>query len=157
MSQLYDIGVKSTTGLEGLGPELIRETQKVGRSALSKVSTILARRMRQKLSKKGSPSAAGEAPARVEGALRDSIGKDRPRRDGDELRVTVGVGVGRAKAAKVAEWKAKGVNVFEYALLHERGGAFHADGRRYPARSYARAAEEETEAEIDSMLQELLG
>ncbi|MDK1102495.1 MAG: hypothetical protein QGD93_02560 [Actinomycetota bacterium] len=156
MSQLFEMGVKRTTGLEGLGPELIRETQKVARKALSSTSTVLARRMRQKLSKKGGPSAPGEAPARVEGALRDSIGKDRPRRDGDTMSVKVGVGVGRAKARKVDEWKAKGVNVFEYAALHEHGG-IGADGRRYPPRSYARAAEEETEAEIDSMLRAAFG
>ncbi len=156
MSPIFGIGVKSTTGLEGLGPQLIRETQKVGRSALSKVSTVLARRMRQKLSKRGSPSSPGSPPARVEGALRDSIGKDRPRRDGDTLSVTVGVGVGRAKARKVQEWKAKGVNVFEYAALQEHGG-IGANGRRYPPRPYARTAEEETEAEIDSMIQEILG
>ena len=153
---LFGIGVKRTTGLEGLGPELIRETRKVGRSALSKVSTVLARRMRQKLSKRGSPSAPDEPPARVEGALRDSIGKDRPRRDGDKLSVSVGPGVGKAKARKVDEWKAKGVNIYEYAWTHEHGGVDKA-GRRYPARSYARAAEEETEAEIDSMLQAALG
>ena len=153
---LFGIRVAQTTGLEGLGPELIKETRKVGRSGLSKVSTVLARRMRQKLSKRGSPSSPGEAPARVEGALRDAIGKDRPRREGDTLSVLVGVGVGRAKSRKVEEWKSKGVNVYEYGLLHEHGG-IGADDRRYPARSYARAAEEETEAEIDSMLQELLG
>ena len=32
-----------------------------------------------------------------------------------------------------------------------------ADGRRYPPRSFARAAEEEAEAEIDSMLRAALG
>lgn len=153
---LFGIGVKQTTGLEGLGSELIRETRKVGRSALSKVSTVLARRMRQKLSKRGSPSAPGEAPARVEGALRDSVGKDRPRRKGDEMSVTVGPGVGKAKQRKVDEWKAKGVNIYEYATLHEHGG-IGADGRRYPPRSYARAAEEESEAEIDSTLRAVLG
>ena len=156
MSSLFGIGVKRTTGLEGLGPELIKETRKVGRSALSKVSTVLARRMRQKLSKRGSPSGPGAPPARLEGALRDSIGKDRPRRDGDKMSVAVGVGIGKAKARKVEEWKAKGVNVYKYAILHELGGIFHEDGRRYPARSYARAAEEETEAEIDSMLRAVL-
>ena len=157
MSSLFGIGVKRTTGLEGLGPELIRETRKVARSSLSQVSTVLARRMRQKLSKRGSPSAPGSPPARVEGALRDSIGKDRPRREGDEMYVNVGVGVGKAKERKVNEWKARGVNVYEYAILQEHGGVFHEDGRRYPPRSYARAAEEETEAEIDSMLQAVLG
>ena len=153
---LFGIRATRTTGLEGLGPELIRETRKVGRSALSKVSTVLARRMRQKLSKRGSPAAAGSPPARVEGALRDAIGKDRPRRKGDSFSVLVGVGVGKAKERKVDEWKAKGVNVYEYAALHEHGG-IGADGRRYPARSYARTAEAETEAEIDSMLQAALG
>ena len=152
---IFGIRAVKTTGLEGLGPELIKETRKVGRSALSKVSTVLARRMRQKLSKRGSPASAGEPPARVEGALRDSIGKDRPRRDGDSFSVLVGVGVGRAKERKVDEWKAKGINVYEYASLQERGG-IGAGGRRYPARPYARTAEEETEAEIDAMLQEML-
>lgn len=157
MSSLFGIGVKRTTGLQGLGPELIKETRKVGRSSLSQVSTVLARRMRQLLSKRGGPSAPGDAPARVEGALRDSIGKDRPRRDGDKFSVAIGPGIGKAKARKVDEWKAKGVNIFEYAALQEHGGVFHEDGRRYPPRSYARAAEEETEAEIDAKLQELLG
>ena len=156
MSQLFDIGVKSTTGLDGLGPELIKETRKVARSALSKVSTVLRRGMVQLLSKRGGPSAPGSAPARVEGALRDSIGKDRPRRDGDTFSVHVGPGEGRAKAAKVAAQKADGVNVFEYAPLLEHGG-IDAGGRRQPPHPFARPAEEETEAEIDSMLQEPLG
>lgn len=144
-----------TEGLVGLSGELLKETRKSGRSALSKSSTVLARRMRQKLSKRGSPAAPGEPPARVEGALRGVIGKDRPRRRDDLLFVLVGVGVGRAKERKVEEWKAKGINVYEYALLHERGG-IGANGRRYPARSFARTAEEESEVEIDSMLRELL-
>ncbi len=156
MTQLFSVGVKNTSGLEGLGPQLIKETQKVGRSVLSKTSTVLAARMRQKLRKKGGPSSPGEPPARVDGALLSSIGKDRPRRDGDKMSVAVGVGIGKAKARKVAEWKEKGVNVFEYASLHEYGGT-GADGRRYPARSYARSAEAETEDEIDSMIRAALG
>ena len=156
MSQLFDVGVKGTTGLEGLGPELIRETRKVARSSLSSTSTVLRRGMVRKLSKRGGPSAPGSAPARVEGALRDSIGKDRPRRDGDKFSVDVGPGVGRAKARKVEAQKAEGVNIFEYAALHEFGG-IGADGRRYPPRSFARAAEEEAEAEIDSMLRAAFG
>ena len=156
MSSLFGIGVKQTTGLEGLGPELIKETRKVGRSALSRVSTVLARGMRRLLSKRGSPSAPGEPPARVEGALRDSIGKDRPRRDGDTMYVAVGPGVGKAKERKVEALKGEGINIYEYAYTHEHGGVDKA-GRRYPPRSYARRAEEETEAEIDSMLQAALG
>jgi hypothetical protein len=152
-ARLYDVGVKRTTGLEGLGRELIAETRKVGRRALSQAATVLARRMRDKLSKKRGPSAPGESPARVEGALRDSIGKDRPRRDGDKFTVKVGPGVGKAKGRKVEEWKAKGINIYEYAALQEHGGVFHDDGRRYPPRSFARAAEEETEAEITGILE----
>ena len=158
MTQLYDVGVKSTTGLDGLGKELIRETRKVARSALSKASTVLARRYRDKLSKRsrGGPSAPGDPPARLTGALRSTVGKDRPRRDGDKFTVAVGIGIGKAKARRVEELKGKGVNVFEYAALLEHGGVFHADGRRYPPRPFARPAEEETEAEIVSILEAIL-
>lgn len=141
-----------TEGLAGLSGELLRDTRKVARSTLSKASTPLAKRMRDKLSKRGGPSSPGDPPARVLGALRDAVGKDRPRRDGDTMSVMVGIGVGKAKARKVAEWKTKGVNVFEYALLHERGG-IGADGRRYPPRSYARTAEEEAEPEVVAILE----
>ena len=154
--QFYDIGVKSTTGLQTVDRD-IREMQKGARRALSKSSTILARRMRDKLSKRRGPSAPGDPPARVEGALRDTVGKDRPKRDGDNFSVTIGIGEGKAKANKVAEWKAKGINVFEYALLQEHGGVFHEDGRRYPPRPFARPAEEESEAEIAAILERELG
>ncbi len=151
-------GLTSTTqGLEGFGEELLRGTLKVAKSALSKAATPFARQMRNNLSKRGGPARPGDPPARLEGALRDTVGKDRPRAsaDGLEVAVGIGIGVGKAKAAKVAEWKGKGINVFEYAVLHERGG-IGADGRRYPPRPYARTAEAQVEAEVDAILQELL-
>lgn len=154
-ARLYDIGVKGTTGLRTADKD-IREMQKDARRALSKTATILRRAYVQKLSKRRGPSAPGDPPARVAGALRDTVGKDRPRRDGDNFSVAIGIGEGKAKANKVAEWKAKGINVFEYAALQEHGGVFHADGRRYPPRPFARPAEEETEAEIRSLLEEEL-
>ena len=145
-----------TEGLQGLGRELLRDTRKAARSTLSRASTPFARRMRDNLSRRGGPSPPGQPPARVEGALRDVVGKDRPRRDGDEMSVAVGIGVGRAKQAKAAEWQAKGINVFAYAKLQEVGG-IGADGRRYPPRPFARTAEEEIEAEVAAILQAGLG
>ena len=149
---LFSLRASTSSGLEGFGDDLIVATRKVASSTLSRAATILARAYRNKLSKRGGPSRPGDPPARVTGALRDTVGKDRPRRDGAEMSVAVGIGMGRAKAARVAHWKAEGINVFEYAALHEHGGV-GADGRRYPARSFARAAEEETEQEIVQLME----
>ena len=149
-------GMTATTeGLEGFGDELLRGTMKVAKSTLSRAATPFARQMRNNLSKRGGPSRPGSPPARDRGHLRSTVGKDRPRvsDDGTEVSVAVGIGVGKAKAAKVAELKGQGVNVFEFAILHERGG-IGADGRRYPPRSYARLAERQVEAEVDAILQE---
>ncbi len=149
-------GLTATTeGLEGFGDELLRGTLKVAKSTLSKAATPFARQMRNNLSRRGGPSRPGSPPAKDEGFLRAAVGKDRPRvaDDGMSVSVAVGIGVGKAKAAKVAEQKGQGVNVFEFAILHERGG-IGADGRRYPARPYARLAEAQVEAEVDQILRE---
>ena len=151
-AQFYDVGVKSTTGLQTVDRD-IREMRKDARRALSKSATVMRRAYARNLSKRRGPSAPGDPPARVEGALRDTVGKDRPRRDEDNFSVAIGIGVGKAKANKVAEWKARGINVYAYAALHERGG-IGAGGRRYPPRPFARPAEEETEAEIRSILED---
>ncbi len=154
---LFSIRTAETLNLQDvLGPELLKETRKVGRSTLSKAGTILAKRMRQLLSSRGGPSRPGDPPAKETGALRSTVGKDRPRRDGDSMSVMVGIGVGKAKARKVAELKAQGTNVFEYAWNHEFGG-LGAKGRRYPARSYARAAEMQSESEIVALFEKVLG
>lgn len=145
-----------TTGIAGIGEELLRDARAVAKSALSKAATPLARRMRNKLSQRGGPSRPGDPPARVTGALRDTVGKDRPRVDRGDISVDVGIGVGKAKARRVAHWKTEGINVFEYALLHEHGG-IGADGRRFPARPFARPAEEEAEGEISAILEAELG
>lgn len=152
---LFSLRTKETVGLEGLGDELVRETHKVGKSTLSKASTILASRMRKLLSSRAAPSQPGDPPARVEGALRDTIGKDRPRRAGDTITVKVGVGQGRAKARKVDYWKSQGINVYEYASLLEHGGR-GAGHREYEARPFASRAEEETAAEIDALFESTL-
>ena len=153
---LFSIRTKETLGLQDvLGPELLKETRKVGRATLSKAGTILARVMRQKLSARGGPSRPGDPPAKVLGVLRSTVGKDRPRRRGDKLYVDVGIAAGRAKTRKAIEWKAKGHNVYAYAKLQEEGG-LGAGGRRYPARSYARAAEMEAEREIVSLFESAL-
>lgn len=149
-----------TEGIEGISHELLSDTRAIAKSALSKAATPLARRMRQLLSHRevgGGPAPAGDPPARVTGALRDTVGKDRPRvdRDGD-IGVAVGIGVGKAKARRVEFWKGEGINVFEYAPLHEHGG-LGADGRRYPPRPFARTAEEEAEGEIVAILEKELG
>lgn len=150
---LLSLRTMDTLGLEGvLGPQLLKETRKVGRSTLSKAGTILARRMREKLSSKGGPSRPGDPPARVLGVLRSTVGKDRPRRDGDTMYVDVGIAAGKAKERKAIEWKAKGHNVYAYAKVQEEGG-FYPNGRRYPARPYARPAEMETEAEIVALFE----
>lgn len=152
---MFGLRVVQTTGLDGLSDQLIKETRKAGRSALSKAATPLASAMRKNLSKRGGPSRPGGPPARDEGALRGTVGKDRPRRDGDNMSVAVGIGVGKTALRRANEWKAKGINVFEYAILQERGG-IGADGRRYPARSFARLAEEQAEPAIDAILTEAL-
>ncbi len=169
MTFIVDVKV---TGIDGIGQELLRDARAVAKSTLSKASTPLARRYRQKLSRRGPPR-PGEPPARVTGALRSTVGKSAPKvdRDGDVV-VHVGIGEGRAKARRVAELKTgvikttlggvtatatgKGINVFEYALLLEHGG-IGAGGRRYPPYPYARPAEEESVAEISAILERELG
>ncbi len=146
-----------TTGIDGISVELLRDTRAITKSALSKAATPLRRGMMRLLSDTGGPSAPGQPPARVTGALRSTIGKGRPVVEDGDVAVHVGPGEGAAKAKRVAELKGEGINVFEYALLQEHGGVFHADGRRYPARSYARRAEAEAEAEISAILQRELG
>ena len=146
-----------TTGLEGLEKADIRELRKAARSALSKAATPFAKKYRDNLSKRrrGKPSPPGEPPARVTGALRDTVGKDRPRRKDDVMSVAIGIGVGKAKARRVQHWRSQGINVYAYALLLERGGK-GAGGRQYPPRSFARLAEEQVEAEVVSILTESL-
>ena len=146
-----------TEGLAGLEGELLRDTRKAARSALSKAATPFAKQMRDNLGKRrrSGPAPPGDPPARVTAALRDTVGKDRPRRKGDEMSVAVGIGVGKAKARKAAEWQGKGINVFAYALLHERGGV-GAGNRRYPPRPFARTAEEQVESQVVSILEEAL-
>ena len=147
-----------TTGIDGIAVELLRDAIAVSKSALSKASTPLRRGMVRLLSRTGGPSAPGEPPARVTGALRSTIGKGRPVVEDGDVVVHVGPGEGKAAARKVAALKrGEGINIFEYALLQEHGGVFHEDGRRYPARSYARRAEAEAEAEISAILQRELG
>ena len=71
--QFYDIGVKSTTGLQTVDRD-IREMQKGARRALSKSSTILARRMRDKPSKRRGPAAPGDPPPRAGGGAAAKTG-----------------------------------------------------------------------------------
>ncbi len=152
MSALLAIRTGATTGLGGLSAELLAAERKASRTLLSKAGTILARKMREKLSSRGGPSRPGDPPARVTGQLRSVIGKDRPRRRGETMSVLVGVGVGKAKERKALELKGQGHNMWAVGALHERGG-IGAAGRRYPARSFARRAEEEAEAEIVALFE----
>lgn len=145
-----------TEGLDGkLAADLVKDTRKVGRKALSKGAAILAKRMRDKLNVRGGPSRPGEPPARVTGTLRKSIGRDRPRRRDDTMSVAVGVGTGKAAERRSLDFKAQGENVFAVGGIHENGGV-GADGRRYPPRSFARAAELEAEPEIVAAMAEVL-
>jgi hypothetical protein len=144
-----------TEGFEGFADDLLKSARKTSRTALSKAAAILARRMRENLNRRASPSTPGDPPARVTGALRASIGRDRPRWGDGVMSVAVGVGQGKAAMRRVEEWKAQGVNVFEYASLHEHGG-MGADGRIYPPRSYARAAEMVAEPEMISAMADVI-
>lgn len=144
-----------TVGLENMAAELLEETRKDALGPVARAGQRLAERMREKLSARGGPSRPGDPPAMEEGALRDSIGRTGPFSDPGRVQVAVGVGVGDEAARRVADWKSKGINVFEYADLHENGGT-GADGRRYPPRSFARAAEAELEAEITADLERAL-
>ncbi len=161
-----------TTGIDGISRELLRDAIAVSKSALSKAATPLKRRMVQLLSVKGGPSSPGQPPAQVTGALRSTIGKGRPVVEDGDVVVHVGPGEGKAAARKVTQLKSgavttsfggvtatatgKGIDIFAVLVLHEYGG-IGADGRRYPARSYARRAEAEAEPEISAILERELG
>ncbi len=145
-----------TTGIDGISRELLRDAVAVSKSALSKASTPLKRGMVRLLSKRGGPSAPGEPPARVTGAMRSTIGKGRPVVEDGDVVVHVGPGEGKAAARTVSALKSEGLDIFAVLVLHEFGG-IGADGRRYPARPYARRAEAEAEAEISAILERELG
>ncbi len=138
-------------GLFGLSAELLKETAADVRPLIARAAERLERRMRGKLSVPNGPSQPGDPPAVDQGALRDSIGRTGPFTRPGSVAAAVGVGVGDEATRRVAEWKSRGVNVFEYADLHENGGMGGVGGSvRYPARSYARSAEAELEASIVS-------
>ena len=144
-----------TVGLEGLAEELLEQTRKDALAPVAQAGQRLVDRMREKLSVRGGPSRPGDPPAMEEGALRDSIGRTGPYSDPGRVQIAVGVGVGNEATRRVAEWRSKGVEVFEYARLHEEGGV-GAAGRRYPPRSYVRASELELQAEITADLERAL-
>ena len=148
---MIDLEPVSTTGLRGLANELLRETHDDALSPLARGAEEMAERMRSELGRSGGPARPGDPPAKVRGALQDSVGRTAPFDDGDGLAVLVGIGVGDEAQAKVDSWLGRGVEVLAYAALHERGG-FGADGRRYPPRAFARVAEEASEATFDSEL-----
>ncbi len=145
-----------TTGIDGIAVELLRDAVAVSKSALSKASTPLKRGMVRLLSKRGGPSAPGEPPARLTGAMRSTIGKGRPVVEDGDVVVHVGPGEGKAAAGKVAALRAEGTEIFAALVLHEFGG-IGADGRRYPPRPFSRPAEEEAEGEISAILERELG
>ncbi len=134
-------------GLEGMGVELLEETRDDVRPLLARAGERLVSRARQKLDVSGGPSRSPAPPAMETGALRDSIGRTGPFTTPGVVELAWGVGVGDDALRRVNDWKGRGVNVFEYASLHERGGT-GADGRRYPVRSYIRSTELELEADI---------
>lgn len=139
--------VTRTEGIDGLGAELLAETQEDVLSLIARAGEKLVRRAREKLGVGGGPSRPGDPPAKETGALQDSIGRTGPYTKPGTVELAWGVGVGDEALARVNDWKSRGVNVFEYAELHENGGV-GADGRRYPARSFARSTEMELEAEV---------
>jgi hypothetical protein len=152
---IFIVDVK-TTGIDGISRELLRDATAVAKSALSKASTPLKRGMVRLLNVTGGPSSPGQPPAKLTGELRSTIGKGRPVVEDGDVVVHVGPGEGKAAAAKVAALRAEGTEIFAALVLHEFGG-IGADGRRYPARSYARRAEREAEGEISAILERELG
>lgn len=145
-----------TTGIDGISVELLRDARAAAKSALSKAATPLKRGMVRLLSVEGGPSSPGQPPAKLTGELRSTIGKGRPVVEDGDVVVHVGPGEGAAAARTVSALKGEGIDIFAPLVLHEFGG-IGADGRRYPARSYARRAEAEAEAEISAILQRELG
>jgi ElaB/YqjD/DUF883 family membrane-anchored ribosome-binding protein len=120
-------------------------------SPVARAAEKVRGRMDEKLGRiQGRPSRPGEPPAEQVGALRDAVGRTGPFVDrgaeGTVVAAAVGIGVGDEATRRVAKWKGRGVNVFEYAPLLERGG--FAGGNRIAARPYVRATVEELRAEI---------
>lgn len=138
-----------TEGLNGLGLELLEQTADDVRPLIARAGQKLVELARKKLDVLGGPSRPGEPPAKETGALQDSIGRTGPFTRPGTVELAWGVGVGDEATARVAEWKSKGINVFEYAKLLEEGGT-GADGRRYPPRPYIRSTESELEAQLES-------
>lgn len=145
-----------TTGIDGISEELLGDARAVAKSTLSKAATPLKRNMVRLLNVTGGPSSPGQPPAKLTGELRSTIGKGRPKLEDGDVVVHVGPGEGKAAAGKVAALRAEGTEIFAALVLHEFGG-LGADGRRYPARSYARRAEQESEGEISAIIERELG
>lgn len=144
------IGLRMRTeGINGMSAELLKQTEKDARPLVARAAVKLYRRIYEKLSVSTGPSAPGDPPAMDQGALRDTLGRTGPFTRPGTVSAAVGIGVGDEATQRVAEWKSRGINVFEYALLHEVGGHGGEGGQvRYPARSYLRTSEAELEAEI---------
>lgn len=139
-----------TEGMEAMLESVVEENLEDAFSAVAEGGEMFTRAIRRKLGREGGPSAPGQPPAKDRGALQDSIGRTGPFIERGVVTLVVGVGVGDEALARVNAWKSKGVNVFEYAHLHEVGG-IGADGRRYPARSYVRSTEMEIEGRLDRL------
>ncbi len=148
---MFAIDARTTGGVKGLGRELLRETHDDVLSPLARVAVAMVERMRAELGRSGGPSRPGDPPAKVTGALQDSVGRTAPYDVVDGVAILVGIGVGDEAQARVAAWKGRGEDVLARAALHERGG-FGADGRRFPPRPFARIAEEAAEPKLDGEL-----
>ena len=137
-----------TTGVEGIGAELLEETAEDALSPVARAAMKLEERMKQKLSVRGR-SRPGDPPGLREGALRDAIGRTGPWRDADVVNAAVGVGAGDDAKRRIDDWKGRGVNIYEYARLLEEGGFAGPSGAaRIAPRPYIRTSFEELRNEI---------
>lgn len=138
-----------SVGFKDLAKVLLQDLEAETFSPLAKVGEKAVERTREKLKRDTSPpSAPGEPPAFRSGALHDSIGRTGPYTDHEGVAIAWGVGVGDDASAVTKKQREQGVNVFAYAIIHERGGMV-AHVRLLP-RPYMRPTQAELEGELEA-------
>ena len=137
---------------KGFAQGLVDETEVDVRPLIAKAGVMLVALAREKLSRMGGPSAPYQPPATVHGALLDTIGRTGPYTTPGQVTLAWGVGIGDQALARVNQWKAQGVNVYEYAHTLEVGGTVgEVHTRTYLPRPYIRPTEVELEGAITAL------
>lgn len=139
-----------TFGLDEFNLDVRRETLRDAKPLVAESARLIADRMRREVERVG-PTPPGTPVGKEDGYLQGAIGSSTAEIHRDTVTAFVGVGAGRDGRAGAAAGRAAGVNVFEYATVHEYGGRFA--GRTYPPRSFVRYTVSLMEPHVDALLE----